>query len=205
MERTLPPSSSSSRTQSLGSRSNTRFLSQVPTSFWYLRGFDLKAADHVDFVNVMSYDLHGTWDSNNPIGNRVLAHTNLTEIKSALDLFWRNEVKPDNLNLGLGFYGRSFQLSDPGCWKPGCLFKGGASPGPCSDNSGTLTYREITEIIDSKGLKPYQDKENAVKYITLNQDQWVSYDDEETVKAKIEFANKLGLGGLLIWAVSTRI
>jgi chitinase len=26
----------------------------VPSSYWYLRHFDLKAADHVDFVNVMS-------------------------------------------------------------------------------------------------------------------------------------------------------
>jgi len=31
----------------------------VPTSFLYLRHFDLKAVDYVDFVNVVSYDLHG--------------------------------------------------------------------------------------------------------------------------------------------------
>jgi len=29
----------------------------------------------------------------------------------------------------------------------------------------------------------------------------VSYDDKDTFKAKIDFANKLGLGGLLIWAI----
>jgi len=28
----------------------------VPTSFWYLRGFDLKAVEYADFVNVMSYE-----------------------------------------------------------------------------------------------------------------------------------------------------
>ncbi|KAI1180783.1 carbohydrate-binding module family 18 [Nemania sp. FL0916] len=173
----------------------------VPTSYWYLRWFDLKAIDHVDWVNVMSYDLHGVWDSTNPIGNQVLAHTNLTEIKLALDLFWRNDVPAGKLNLGLGFYGRSFQLSDPTCHSPGCQFKGGASPGPCSQNSGTLTYREIMDIIKNNKLKPYYDKENAVKYITWNQDQWVSYDDAETFKQKIDFANDQGLGGLLIWAI----
>lgn len=28
----------------------------APTSYWYLRHFDLKAVDHVDFINVMSYE-----------------------------------------------------------------------------------------------------------------------------------------------------
>ena len=126
----------------------------------------------------------------------------MTEIKEALDLLWRNDVPANKLNLGLGFYGRSFQLADPGCSKPGCNFKAGALPGSCTKNSGTLSYKEITEIIDQKKLKPEYDKENAVKYIVWDQDQWVSYDDEETFKQKIEFANKLGLGGLLIWAAS---
>ncbi|KFX92564.1 hypothetical protein V490_05317 [Pseudogymnoascus sp. VKM F-3557] len=173
----------------------------VPTSFWYLRWFDLAAVDHVDFINVMSYDLHGTWDSTNPIGSHVYAHTNLTEIKQAFDLFWRNSVPPNKLNLGIGFYGRSFQLSDPSCYTPGCNFLGGASPGPCTQNSGTLSYKEITDIIKQNNLTPYYDEENAVKYIVWNQDQWVSYDDEVTIKQKIDFANGLGLGGVLIWSI----
>ena len=79
--------------------------------------------------SLISCSLHGTWDSNNPIGSHVLAHTNLTEIKQAMDLLWRNDVPANKLNLGIGFYGRSFQLSDPSCYQPGCNFKGGASPG----------------------------------------------------------------------------
>ncbi|KAL3423877.1 glycosyl hydrolases family 18 protein, partial [Phlyctema vagabunda] len=174
----------------------------TPTSFWYLRHFDLKAStDAVDFVNIMSYDLHGVWDAWNPIGSRVLGHSNITEIELALDLYWRNDIPPEKLNLGIGFYGRSFQLSDPTCYKPGCAFKGGAAPGPCTANSGTLAYREIVDIVKEKNLKPYYDKKAQVKYVVWNQDQWISYDDEETIKAKIDFANKLGLGGLLIWSI----
>ena len=68
----------------------------------------------------------------NPIGNHVLAHTNLTETKLALDLYWRNGVDPAKLNMGIGFYGRSFQLSDPACYQPGCNFRAGASGGSVS-------------------------------------------------------------------------
>lgn len=167
-----------------------------------MQHFDIKGStSYVDWVSVMSYDLHGTWDANDPIGDHVLAHTNLTEIKDALDLFWRNGVPATKLNLGLGFYGRSFQLTDPGCSAPGCLFKGGASPGPCTKNSGTLSYSEIMDVIKQYSLTPVYDKENAVKYITWNKDQWVSFDDKETFQQKIKFANDLGLGGLLIWAL----
>lgn len=96
----------------------------APTSYLYLQHFDVKnMMGHVDWAYVMSYDLHGIRDTNDPIGSHVLAHTNLTEIKGALDLFWRNGVKADQINLGVRFYGRSFQLADPSCSRPGCLFK----------------------------------------------------------------------------------
>ena len=174
----------------------------APTSYWYLQHFDLKeTASYVDWINVMSYDLHGVWDANDPIGNQILAHTNLTEIKLALDLYWRNGIDPNKLNLGLGFYGRSFQLSNPSCSDPGCLFKGGAAAGVCTDNSGTLSYREIMQIIATYGLQPYYDRVDAVKYVTWNSDQWVSFDDRDTFQQKIKFANNLGLGGLLIWSL----
>ncbi|KAL9118258.1 MAG: hypothetical protein Q9187_005199 [Circinaria calcarea] len=174
----------------------------APTSYWYLRHFDIKGSvEQVDWVNVMSYDLHGVWDANNPIGSQVLAHTNLTEIKEALDLFWRNDVPADKIVMGLGFYGRSFQLVDPSCSTPGCGFKGGAAPGDCTDSSGTLSYKEIVDIIRKYKLTPFYDKTNAVKYITWKSDQWVSFDDKETIQQKITFANDQGLGGLLIWAL----
>jgi chitinase len=61
----------------------------APSSYWYLRWFDLPGlSEYVDWINLMTYDLHGTWDSSNPIGNVVQGHTNLTEIEHALELFW---------------------------------------------------------------------------------------------------------------------
>ena len=87
----------------------------IPSSYWYLRHFDIaKIAKTIDWFNMMSYDLHGTWDSTvKSIGSTVHAHTNLTEINDALDLLWRNDIDPGQVVLGLGFYGRStYHL----CW-----------------------------------------------------------------------------------------
>ncbi|KAI0971243.1 carbohydrate-binding module family 18 [Xylaria arbuscula] len=175
----------------------------TPTSYWYLQHFDLAASiQWVDWTNLMAYDLHGTWDGpEDQIGKIILAHTNLTEISTALSLFWRNGVDPAKINLGIGFYGRSFQLADPNCWQPGCPFKGGADAGECSGQSGILSYNEITNIIKKYDIDPYWDEDNAVKYLTWGGDQWVSYDDRDTFQQKIKYANTQGLGGLLIWAV----
>ena len=82
------------------------------------------------------------WDAWNPIGSNVLAHSNLTEIKLAVELFWRAGIQPSKLALGFGFYGRAFTLADPTCTKPGCPFSGGAKPGICTGTSGCKLRNE---------------------------------------------------------------
>ncbi len=131
----------------------------------------------------------------------VQAHTNLTEIDSALDLLWRNNIEPSKVNLGLGFYGRSFTLKDPSCKEPGCPFSDGGNPGECTDTSGILSYDEIKKIIRKQGLTPVLDKTAAVKYMSWNSDQWVSYDDKETFQMKLQYANEMCLGGTMVWAM----
>ena len=112
------------------------------------------------------------------------------------------QIDPAKIVMGVGFYGRSFTLSNPSCSKPGCGFSGGASPGKCSGNAGTLMFSEIEDII-AAGATVTLDKEAAVKQVVWDNNQWVSYDDGDTFKMKIDFANKLGLGGLMVWAIST--
>ncbi len=50
----------------------------LPASFWYLQHFDIvRLEQHVDWFNMMSYDLHGTWDANSVYTGPYLAgHTN---------------------------------------------------------------------------------------------------------------------------------
>ncbi|KXT03919.1 hypothetical protein AC578_9254 [Pseudocercospora eumusae] len=146
----------------------------LPPSYWYLKGFDLAGLDpYVDWFNLMAYDIHGTWDGHNPYTKAVVQpHTNVTEIKMALDLLWRNDVEPDKVVMGLGFYGRSFTLSNPSCNEPGCAFSSGAKPGECTGTSGVLSNAEIQRLIVQKSLKPITDTAAAIKYIVWDSNQW---------------------------------
>lgn len=105
--------------------------------------------------------------------------------------------------MGIGFYGRSFTLADPGCKTAGCGFTAGGNPGRCSASAGTLMFNEIQEIIDAGDAVVTTDETAAVKIVTWGGNQWVSYDDEETLKAKVDYANNLCLGGVMVWAAST--
>ncbi|PKY09339.1 hypothetical protein P168DRAFT_324321 [Aspergillus campestris IBT 28561] len=175
----------------------------VPSSYWYLRWFDVpKMLDAgADWVNLMSYDLHGVWDQDNPIGSYVHGHTNLTEIKESVNLLWRNKVPPEKVILGTGFYGRSFQLNDTSCTTPGCPFNGAAEKGECTGEGGILGWFEIKEIMKSRNISQIHDEEAAVNYFTFDENQWVSYDDAKTFQQKVDWANSVGLGGLMAWAI----
>jgi chitinase len=131
----------------------------IPSSYWYMRWFNLQDMSvYVDWFNYMSYDIHGVWDSTNKFtGPYIRPHTNWTEITQGLDLLWRNNVNPSQVVLGLGWYGRSFTLTDPSCISPGCTFSAGGTPGQCTNSAGTLSNAEITRIISANSLTPFMD------------------------------------------------
>lgn len=175
----------------------------LPASYWYLQHFDLKAlAKSVSWFNVMSYDLHGTWDKGNKwTGAFLNTHTNLTEIDLAMDLIWRNDINPNQVVLGLGFYGRSFSVSSPSCIEPGCTYESGGMKGKCSREVGILLNSEIDDLVKANGVKPKLYEKDASKVASWG-NQWVAYDDEETFKLKSEYAQSSCLGGLMVWAIS---
>jgi chitinase len=74
-------------------------------------------------------------------------------------------------------------MSDPSCLAAGCPFSGGGNPGPCTNTSGILSAVEIREVV-AAGATVTLDPVAAVKIITWDSNQWVSYDDAETMALK---------------------
>ncbi|KAL3483770.1 hypothetical protein BJX62DRAFT_244588 [Aspergillus germanicus] len=107
-----------------------------------------------------------------------------------------NKVVP-----GTAFYGRAFAATSTSCLEPGCTFESAATMGDRSRENGIWLNSEIVDILDTQGVKPTLDKKSGVK-IATGDSQWVAYDDEETLELKAQFSLGLGLGGVMVWAVS---
>ncbi|KAF8064315.1 glycoside hydrolase superfamily [Lyophyllum atratum] len=171
----------------------------VPASFWYLQQFPIvEMQDYTNWINVMTYDIHGSWDIK--FGTGVLPHTAIPEINAAVNMLLKAGVNIGKINLGIGFYGRSFTLSDPGCKVAGCPFTGGGTVGPCTGGEGFLSYGEIDYLIQSKGLKPTYNSTSKTMTLVYD-DQWIGYEDASTLATKLEYVLKRTMPGVLIWAV----
>jgi chitinase len=169
-----------------------------------LQNFDIKELEKsVDWFNMMLYDLNVTWDlTSKSAGPLVNAHTNLTEIQDALDLLWRNDIDPDKVVFGMGFYGRSFSLQNPSCLEPGCAYLLGGTAGKCLNTIRVLLNSGIQDIEKSKNLTPKLYRKEGVKTITWDSTQWVSFDDDETFKIKGDLAKSQCIKNIIVWAVS---
>lgn len=72
--------------------------------------------------------------------------------------------------------------------------------------SGVLTYYEIQAIstqVQLQRLKLNHDKEAAVQNLGFDSNQWVSYNDSETFKQEIDWADGVGFGGSVIRVLDT--
>jgi hypothetical protein len=171
--------------------------------YWYLRNFDPKALEeHVDFFGFMAYDLHGAWDAKNPtLGAKVRAQTDMNDIKENILPLSFADLDHKKINFGIAYYGRGYTLTDRNCKDLNCEFSGPSRKGKCTDSEGVLSRREIEEI---KGLPGSESKlipGSMVKQLTFGDDQWIGYDDDQTIALKTEEAHGYCFGGTMIWAI----
>lgn len=172
-----------------------------PPDFVYLAGFDPVGMEpFVDFYNYMAYDLHGPWEAST-LGALVRPQTSIVDINSTMLPLWFDAVSPAKINLGIAYYGRGFTLSNTSCTDVGCPYTGASNPGPCTDSAGLLSLREINEIVNENNLTPELLPDLMIKQIVYDDDQWMGYDDNETIALKTKWADENCLGGTAIWSI----
>ena len=90
-----------------------------------------------------------------------------------------------------------------------CAWTDGNDPGPCTATKGVLSLVEIQDIISTKKLTPVPLKDGTgqdtmMKQITWD-NQWMGYDDYDTIQAKAAFASSHCFGGTMSWSVDLEV
>lgn len=123
-------------------------------------------------------------------------------------------VPSNKVIVGVTSYGRSFQMVDPSCTGPNCLFTGGsgeggsgAQKGRCTATSGYISNAEIAEIATAgltrrdSDVRTWYDKESDSNMMTWGGDNWVSYMNEAVRASRTNKYKGLNMGGTTNWAV----
>ncbi|XP_069682894.1 acidic mammalian chitinase-like [Periplaneta americana] len=172
--------------------------------------YDVSAlGQYLDFINVMSYDYHGSWDSvtgeNAPLyagpSDKSDYQRNLNVDATIKHLISKGAPK-QKLNLGMGTYGRSFTLSSASNNGVGAPAKGAGRAGPYTQGSGMLGYNEICEQHKAGIWQQHWNGDQKAVY-AISGDQWVGYDNIASIKIKSEYIRNNGLGGAMVWAIDT--
>lgn len=165
---------------------------------WYIDNTELGALhQYIDYANIMTYDIHGTWDAytdfNAPLYNNT---DNSGQYKWSVDQSvnaWLNTGLPaSKLVMGVPFYGNKYNYggkNNNGLYQS---FSGGNS----------VSYATIaSNYLNAAGYVRYFHQQSKVPWL-FNGFTFISYDDAQSIGLKVQYAKDKNLGGAAIWELS---
>lgn len=169
-------------------------------------GYDIPALGQLlSWINVMSYDLTGSWDGKT--GHHGALHDHEWSADPNLNTEWginhwiQQGAPANKLMLGIPLYGQSFSLSDPGNTGMGSPSWGGAEAGEYTRQAGILSYYEICTRTNQRGWATHQDPAYRFGPYSWLGNNWVGYDSPQMAERKVDFAKSKGLGGAMVWSL----
>ena len=160
-------------------------------------GFDLAGlAQHVDWFNVMAYDLWGSWDPE----QTAYPHTDIRMIHEAVD-YMSHFIQKSKLVMGLASYARTYTLKRDDCIDLGCSFDGPGKAG-CEGTDGFLPYFEVADIVSTRSFDyiRYDDESQSMVMVT-DGDRLISYDNTVSFNRKTDYAKDNCFRGTVLWAI----
>ncbi|KAL6876912.1 glycoside hydrolase family 18 protein [Trichoderma novae-zelandiae] len=161
-------------------------------------------AQHVDFINVMTYDMMNRRDS------IVKHHSGVTGSREAMKRYIDRGAPPHKLNFGLGYYAKWFMTEECDAHQPlGCptQLMEDATDGADLGKTGAFSWHDEVpvELVDSftrAQAHGFYDEDGSYGYWDADEKRWWSYDTPKAIEAKLpRLVGELGLGGVFAWGL----
>jgi chitinase len=165
-----------------------------------------KIHQYLDFINVMAYDFHGTWEMTANFNSPLLpskddpARSLHLTTHEAVQAYLRGGVPRHKLVVGVPFFGHGWQgVPDINHG----LYQSATGPAPATWEAGTEDYKVLkTRLAGGTFTRYFHPKVgNAWIYDSAAQIFW-SYDDPQSLGLKADYVQQRDLGGVMFWELS---
>ncbi|KAJ2771629.1 hypothetical protein IWQ57_002126 [Coemansia nantahalensis] len=183
-------------------------------------------AEHVDFANIMLYDINGVWNDvtgpNAPLDSP--ADKGGISFKSGIDAWIDAKWPANQLTAGVAFYGRTMvakgdMSKDPkNQYQPQTkvVTKGDEDDAPWEDKcAGTtslsgvwkwnkLRKQHVLTAPDTAGAgwtRYWDDVSQTPWLFNTANSNFISYDDPKSLEIKAAYAAQKGLAGMMVWSM----
>ncbi|CAH1796238.1 unnamed protein product [Owenia fusiformis] len=162
-----------------------------------------KISHYLDFISLMTYDLHGPWDGKLGLHSPLYGTSADDEFSQdwAVKDWIRRGAPREKLNLGLPFYGRSFAICSSAEVNVGDRSCASGLPGKYTNTAGTLSYYEICPNFDKGWTRHWQENQKTPYLHNVNQKQWIGYEDQDSIGIKTQYAKEMKLAGVMVWSL----
>ncbi|KAJ2466989.1 hypothetical protein GGI02_004186, partial [Coemansia sp. RSA 2322] len=181
----------------------------------------------VDFANLMQYDINGGWSKTtgpNAPFNFEQGKGDSFSFVSAIDAWTSAGWPAGQLTAGIGFYGRSTLALEDMTKDPTNQYQPQSSVVPLGDSddapwtdtcAGTTANSGVWQWANLRGQGVLTSVNKAAtpwvrQWDPVSQTPWlfnpstkqfISYDDPQSIKVKIDYAASKGLAGAMVWSV----
>ena len=156
----------------------------------------------LDFINVMTYDYH-TGGSiahfNAPLFPAANDPTPELTVDASMRAFRAGGVPADKLLVGIPFFARAY--GGVSNIDAGLLQHAASPPRDWRESDGDWRRLARTRLRDPRYVRHWESSAQVPWLYDSTSGNWISYDDPESVRAKVKYMRDHGLGGVIIWEI----
>lgn len=164
----------------------------------YLNNTEMsKLHQYVDYANVMTYDLHGMWDSYTDLTAPLYSNSDTSpqyksSVNDSIQAWIVAGFPKEKIIMGVPFYGYVYQAvanTNRGLYQ---TYSGSASISYQNIKGNYLNKTGFTRYFHSESMSPW----------LFNGSTFISYEDEQSIGIKADYIKSKGLGGAMVWELS---
>ncbi|KAM5294631.1 acidic mammalian chitinase-like [Glossophaga mutica] len=169
-------------------------------------GYEIpQLSQYLDYIHVMTYDLHGSWESYTGENSPLYRYPTDTGSNAYLNVdyvmnYWKDNGAPaEKLIVGFPTYGHTFLLSNPSNHGIGAPTRGPGPAGPYTRQSGFWAYYEICTFLKNGATDVWEAAEDVPYAYKGN--EWLGYDNTKSFQVKADWLKKNNFGGAMVWVI----